>query len=68
MNITNSVIKDDDSNPIIIYLMVGVEVLNMLINLMMAYKINNFQCYTTHTKICCCEFDNLLIETSDDDK
>jgi hypothetical protein len=64
MNITNTE-NVDDSNPIFIYIMLIIEVINALISAWTSYKLGHFEMHANHVKICCCEFDNIDIEVSD---
>ena len=66
MNTTvNNDIPLDDSNPIFIYIMLGVEICNVLISAWTSYKLGHFELHANHVKVCCCEFDGINIEVSD---
>ena len=65
MNITNNNHELDDTNPIFIYLMIAVEILNMLISLLVAYKLDHLRLDIGHFKCCGLECDNIFMETSD---
>lgn len=66
MNSTSSYLEDD-SNPIFIYIMLIIELLNCMISAVTSYKLGHFQFKTDHIKCCCFEFDGIDIEVSDSD-
>ena len=55
----------DDSNPIFIYCMIGIEVLNALVAIWTSWKLGHLNLIIQHVKCGCIEFDDIHLEVSD---
>lgn len=66
MNTTTTNHELDDTNPIIIYIMIAVEIINAIINFLMAYKLDHLKFNASHVECCGCIFDDIYIDTDED--
>ena len=68
MNITNAKHEMDDSNPIYIYIMLGIELVNSIIALWTSYKLQHLNFVAEHIECCGIICDDLNISISDSEE
>ena len=69
MNKTNTNHAIDDTNPVFLYIMLGIELINSIIALWTSYKLKHLNFIASHVEFCGCIIcDDLDISISDSEE